>query len=112
MDSGIRDNHSQPVRDEPQKPVREFADELADAYSTDRYNGGWSGAIRMLRKEYGWNDREIEAFIRSKHTRWAGDVVSKGSHVTVSDLRSYVAKYGTPETWKEELAELVEGTFQ
>ena len=70
-----------------QEGVAEFADRLADAYSTDYY-GGWAGCIRMLRKR-GYSDREVEAIIRSKHTRWAYDSSGK-SRATSADLARYM----------------------
>jgi hypothetical protein len=42
-------------------------------YSYDRYSrGGWRQAIRELLKR-GYDEREIEAIMRSKWTRWAAD---------------------------------------
>jgi hypothetical protein len=88
-----------------QKPVAEFAEELADAYSTDRYRNGWSASIKMMRRR-GYTDAEINAVIRSKHTRWAGDSVSKNDNVTSTDLARYLNKNMNPK----ELAQLVAET--
>jgi len=60
--------------------VRDRTDRLFDktaaAYSFDAYGeSGWRGAIRMLIR-HGLSDREIEAVLESKWTRWAGDAAS------------------------------------
>ena len=87
------------------KDVREFAEELSDAYSTDRYSGGWNGCIRMLRR-HGLDDQEVEAVIRSKWTRWAGDASGKPyGRVTSRDLEKAL-----PQIQKD-LTDLVRGTF-
>jgi hypothetical protein len=92
------------------KDVKEFADELANAYSTDNYGGNWSGCIRMLRKR-GYDDQSIEAIIRSKHTRWAGDGSNKGyGKVTSVDLAKYLDDPRNRITPKE-VAQLVRETF-
>ena len=70
------------------KDVRQFAAGLSDAYSTYGYKNGWSGCIRMLRAR-GYNDREIEAVIRSKWTRWARDC-SGGNVCTSTDLKHFL----------------------
>lgn len=57
---------------ENKKNLTVFAEELSDAYSTGRYRGGWSACIRMLRARK-YDDRQVEAIIRSKWTRWAAD---------------------------------------
>lgn len=87
------------------KPIRQFAEELSDAYSTDAY-GGWYGCIQMLRKR-GYNDREIEAIIRSKWTRWARDMNSsyKGSP-------TILAKYlDSQKNLRQQLDEITQETF-
>ena len=72
------------------KTVAEFAEELADAYSTDNYRNGWSGSIRMLRARK-FDDQEIEAIIRSKWTRWACDSSDKRyGQNTSSDLARFL----------------------
>jgi hypothetical protein len=59
------------------KDIKQFADELSDAYSTDNYvNSNWAPSIRMLRN-LGFSDANIEAIIRSKWTRWAADCSNK-----------------------------------
>jgi hypothetical protein len=90
------------------KDVKLFAEELSDAYSTDRYRNGWAGCIRMLRKR-GYTDREIEAIIRSKHTRWAGDSSDKPyGKVTSVDLARYMDHSSLD--WPLEARKLINGT--
>lgn len=69
--------------------IKALAEKLEDAYSTDRYNGSWTGCVRMLRQR-GYNDRAVEAIIRSKHTRWAGDSANKNRGVNSADLARYM----------------------
>jgi len=71
--------------------VTTFADRLSDAYSTDAYRGGWGSCIKALRKR-GLNDLQIEAIIRSKWTRWAGDSSESNRYgsYTSSDLIKYM----------------------
>ena len=91
------------------KSVQEFNEELQNAYSTSNYNGNWKPSIKMLRKR-GYDDREVEAIIRSKWTRWAADGSGKkyGKNTSV-DLAKFLDS-GKGVT-KQEVAELVEGTF-
>jgi hypothetical protein len=90
------------------KPIKDFAEELADAYSTNRYKGGWAASIRMLRGR-GFNDRQIEAIIRSKWTRWAGDASGKAyGHVTSADLSRFL---DSQKDLQREVEYLTEGTF-
>jgi hypothetical protein len=89
------------------KPVAEFAKKLADAYSTNRYVGGWSACIKKLRAR-GLNDREIEAVIRSKWTRWAADSSEKPyTKTSASDLIKFM---DADNMWKE-VPRLTEDTF-
>jgi hypothetical protein len=79
------------------KEIKAFAEELSDAYSSDRYRGGFSGCIRMLRKR-GYNDREIEAILRSKWTRWAGDSSdNRYGYCTSGDLARFLDSMGKNE---------------
>lgn len=89
--------------------VEKFAEKLADAYSTDGYRNGWRACIKMLRRDFNMNDREIEAVIRSKWTRWAADAsVNRYGHHTAKDLAAYLTKMG--RDLKSELAALVSET--
>jgi hypothetical protein len=94
------------------KPIKQFAQELSDAYSTTRYRGGWAGCIRMLRRRR-YNDTEIEAIIRSKHTRWAGDASDRPDRpygkLTSTDLAKYIDNY---KDFADEVEDLVRGTFE
>lgn len=87
------------------KPVAKFAKELSDAYSTAAY-GGWVGCIKMLRKR-GYDDRQIEAIIRSKWTRWARDMASsyKG---TPKMLAAYL---DNEKNLARQVEELIQETF-
>jgi len=88
--------------------VKEFNEQLQDAYSTSNYNGNWSPCIKMLRKR-GYDDRQVEAIIRSKWTRWAADESGKRyGHNTSVDLAKFLDTMSDPS---EEVAELVKGTF-
>ena len=96
------------------KDVKKFALELADAFSTDNYSNGWSASIKMLRKHC-LNDREIEAIIRSKWTRWACDQAGKayGRH-TSRDLERFLFKEDGQLNTRNlgcDLATLVRETF-
>lgn len=88
--------------------VQELNDKLQDAYSTSNYNGNWSPCIKMLRKR-GYDDRQVEAIIRSKWTRWAGDSSDKRyGHVNSADLARFL---DSQKNLAAEVAELVTGTF-
>lgn len=88
--------------------VAEFSERLDDAYSTDRYGGNWRGCIRAL-AGLGLDEREIEAVIRSKWTRWAADVGGKPyGRATSTDLLVFMSRQ---RNLKRDLAELVAGTF-
>ena len=89
---------------------QELAEKCSDAYSTDRYANGWLPSVKMLRRR-GYNDREIEAILRSKHTRWAGDSSNHAyGKVTSSDLARYIDAH-KPEEWRSEVDMLVRETF-
>lgn len=94
--------------------VEQMAERLSDAFSTDRHRGEWTASIRMLRQR-GYSDQQVEAIIRSKWTRWAGDHSNKPyGRVTASDLAALidvtVASKGQ-RWWKREVRSLVAGTF-
>lgn len=87
--------------------VKELSEKTSDAYSYDRYNS-WEACIKKLRKA-GYSDREIEAILRSKWTRWAADSSSapygKASSVA---LMNYINKNET----KESVEQLTKETFE
>jgi hypothetical protein len=68
--------------------VAAFAERLSNAYSTERYVGGWSGCIAMMR-ERGYTDLQVEAVIRSKWTRWAADAAGTDA-ATPADLAKFL----------------------
>lgn len=89
----------------------EVANATSDAYSFERYApGAWKASCRMLARE-GYDAREIEAIMRSKWTRWAGDSSEKNEygHVTSIDLKNFLNSMTNLE---KEVAELVLGTFE
>lgn len=87
--------------------VQELSEKTSDAYSFDRYNS-WEACIKKLRKA-GYDDREIEAILRSKWTRWAADAGNKpyGKASSV-DLLNYINQHET----KESVIQLTLETFE
>mgnify|MGYP001435600352 CR=1 FL=1 len=87
--------------------TKELAEKTSDAYSFDRYNS-WEACVKKLRAN-GLNDREIEAVLRSKWTRWAADgsknVYGKASS---NDLMNYINKYEN----KASIEKLTKETFE
>jgi len=73
--------------------IQEFAERISDAYSSDRYNGGFAPCIRALRiRKY--DDRQIEAMLRSKWTRWAADASSRTyGHANSADFLRFLDNY-------------------
>jgi hypothetical protein len=56
--------------------IMDLALSTSDAYSYDNYGDrGWRAAITMLAKR-AYTAQQIEAIMRSKWTRWAGDQAS------------------------------------
>jgi len=89
-----------------------LATKTADAYSWDNYGEKrWLDCCLMLLKR-GFTEREAEAILRSKWTRWAGDMASdKGrtyGHVRASDLARFI---DAQRHLKRDVADLVVGTF-
>jgi hypothetical protein len=83
-----------------------LADKTADAYSFNSY-ASWTACAAMLLRR-GYSAMEAEAILRSKWTRWAGDVSShRYGHYTAADLAAYIDKYESPKS----LREIVVGTF-
>jgi len=73
-------------------------------YSYDRYGiSGWNGAIKVLINER-LSDEQIEAFLLSKHMRWAGDADNKRKYGTCNGQT--VKEYLANET-KQQLTDLV-----
>jgi|SRR5262245_30130473 len=74
--------------------VQHLFDRTASAYSFDAYGEkGWRGAIRML-MQHGLTDDQIDAVLRSKWTRWAGDAAAnrnkKYGRYTGKDLEHFM----------------------
>lgn len=100
--------------------VRALAERTADAFSWDNYSGyRWTAAVAMLLRR-GYSDREAEAILRSKWTRWAADMASsrKGwryGRTSSSDLARFLDVQArgcaSRDAFKQLVAELVAGTF-
>lgn len=92
------------------KMAREIAERTSDAYSFDRY-ASWPACALMLARR-GFTAREIEAILRSKWTRWAGDEANKNDRVTSKDLARFLdTSFPSKKRFEQELADLVRGTF-
>lgn len=79
-----------------------------DAYSADRYGREWGKAATMLLQRQ-FTEREAEAILRSKWTRWAADAAST-DEPTAGDLARFLddpRNHCTPNA----VQELVTGTF-
>jgi len=109
---------------EQRENVDDMAERLSDAYSTDAYRGGWRPVIKALRRR-GYDDWEVEAIVRSKWTRWAGDASIKNryGHYTSVDLlrwmdeyeNTFIDKHGLKEgerRFENEIRDMVLGTFE
>ena len=85
------------------KTTIEIFAKTTDAYSFSRYSGsGWKSAIRVL-KSYDLNDEQVEAFLRSKHMRWAadGDEKRRWGKYNGNTLKDYFKRYPKFATKKE-----------
>jgi len=102
----------------PKDPLA-FSQELATAFSTDKYGNGqeeaWVGCIKALRRK-GYSDRQIEAIVRSKWTRWAAERAGKQRRATSGDLLRFMEVFtdngANPERLKREVDELTAETAQ
>lgn len=93
--------------------TRETVDRLArqteDAYSYGRYPS-WKAVIAMLLRR-GYSEREVEAILRSKWTRWAADQSDRPyGRVPAQALIDFIDDPRNRCT-REAVAELVRGTF-
>ncbi len=90
--------------------ITELAAKTEQGYSFNRYGQkGWESAITALRA-HGLTDIQIEAWMLSKHTRWAADIGNGENYGNLHGktlMEAYVARYPKFTTAKE-LAELVE----
>lgn len=89
------------------KQAQELAARCSDAYSADQYQS-WPAVAHMLLGR-GYSERETEAIMRSKITRWARDNAEHNRPLHSSqDVARYLDRF--PES-PEKLAELVRNTF-
>ena len=69
--------------------IQALADRAADAYSADCYASWKACAAALLRR--GYSDRQAEAILRSKITRWAVDSSGKREgRATANDLLRFM----------------------
>lgn len=86
--------------------VKEIAEKTSDAYSVGRYNS-WEACIKALKK-INLDEKEIEAVLRSKWTRWAADSSNAPyGKASSNDLIRYIEKNET----KESIKRLTQETF-
>lgn len=85
-----------------------LAADTNDTYSA-RYYTSWVNVCRLLEKR-GFNRFEAEAFLRSKHVRWARDEFGGTRTPTANTVAKYLDKHNYKSGCKE-LNELVLGTF-
>lgn len=83
-----------------------LARRTANAYMAGRYGSSWASCAVVL-LDAGYDEREAEAILRSKHMRWAGDH-DNGRH-TSGSLRRYLEAYPISTSL---LAALVADTFE
>jgi hypothetical protein len=69
-------------------PAELIAEQTADAYSAGSYGEAeWTKCTQQL-LDAGLGEREVEAFLRSKHMRWAEDF---SGEFTAAGLAAYLA---------------------
>jgi len=92
--------------------AEQVARETEDAYSYDRYTpSGWRQCCLMLAKR-GYGPKAIEAIMRSKWTRWAGDSDEKRRYGQLNSktLERFMDSMG-PRELEREVNNLILGTF-
>jgi hypothetical protein len=91
--------------------AQRVADRTKDAWSVERYGAlRWRACAKMLLAR-GFTEREAEAILRSKWTRWAADNSKHPyGYTTSADLSRYIDTM-TVAVRKRELARIVEETF-
>lgn len=92
-----------------QHKAKEIADKSSDAYSSGRYVSWYGCALSLLKR--GYSDKEVEAILRSKWMRWAGDSSDKPfGRYTSGDIIRFI---DDPRNRidKEEVRRLTEETF-
>lgn len=96
----------------------DLAEKTSDAYSADAFGNSWTATCAMLLRR-GYTEREAEAILRSKWTRWARDMDSKyeGNSKTLERFLDHRPAAGRPSMFKSDadlarqVAELVAETF-
>lgn len=95
--------------------ARALAERTEDAWSWGRYRS-WAACARLLLAR-GYSDREAEAILRSKWTRWAADRAERDDGATsvhlmnLLDLRGPRTMFKDDADFRRQLAELVAETF-
>jgi hypothetical protein len=91
--------------------AQRVADRTKDAWSVERYGAlRWRACAKMLLAR-GFTEREAEAILRSKWTRWAADYSKHPyGYTTSADLSRYIDTMTTTEL-KRGVAQLVDETF-
>ncbi len=70
-------------------PADDLAQKTGDAYSATRYNS-WRNVCATLLKR-GYTERQAEAILRSKWTRWAADAADANyGEATANDLVRFI----------------------
>jgi len=71
--------------------IHKLVDDTEDAYSFERYGKlNWADCINML-DATGFTAQNIEAILRSKWMRWAGDMSdNEYGHITADDLKKFL----------------------
>ena len=86
--------------------AKALAERCSDAYSADRYNS-WPAVAAVLLKS-GLSERQAEAVMRSKWTRWAADGTdARYGRVPARAIIAYIDRYETADSIKR----LTVGTF-
>lgn len=88
--------------------AEKLAERTADAYSADRY-ASWVSVCRLLLKR-GYTERQAEAILRSKWTRWASDVSDRPyGKIPAKVVANFLDKM---PNLKKEVADLTRETFE
>jgi len=88
--------------------ANDLAEKTQDAYSADRWGNSWR-ALALLLVRRGWDNKTVEAILRSKYTRWASDNRA-GDQPVVADFKTFMRASPNYFT-KEALVQLVKETF-
>lgn len=89
--------------------AKELAEKTADAYSAALYGPvEWTRCARLLQAR-AYTDREVEAILRSKWTRWAADGSYTPQQPTAADLAKFLDSIHGRKGYS--VAELVAQTF-